>query len=279
MLNPGQISAFERDGFVIVRGLFSNNEVVTLREHFMHLRAEGPKPDDVIADSAQTDDPLVKFPRMIHMHRWDDITRRWLIDPRIGECLHDLWGEEALAVQSMLYFKPPGARGQAMHQDQYYLLVKPGTCMAAWMPLDRCDVENGCMRLIPGSHKWPLLCAAKADSKLSFSGTAVPIPENQPVVDAVMEAGDVLFFTGYVVHGSLPNLTTDRFRRALIGHFVPSSTTELTAYDQPVIRMDGTEARLQAGKFGGPCGEWVDRDGEPVLELAGHEDKPLWERE
>jgi len=60
---------------------------------------------------------------------------------------------------------------------------------------------------------------------------------------------------------------------------VPARKTELTAYNRPVIDHDGTELMLEPGKFGGPCGQWVDRDGEPVLELSGYESKPQWERE
>ncbi|HRJ41757.1 MAG: phytanoyl-CoA dioxygenase family protein [Caldilineaceae bacterium] len=54
-----------------------------------------------------------------------------------------LLGAEPYAVQTMFYFKPAGARGQALHQDQYYLRAQLGTCMAAWMAVDDCDEENG----------------------------------------------------------------------------------------------------------------------------------------
>ena len=42
----------------------------------MALRAEGPKPGDMVAETARTGDPLARFPRMIHMHRWDDVSLR-----------------------------------------------------------------------------------------------------------------------------------------------------------------------------------------------------------
>ena len=47
--------------------------------------------------------------------------------------LTGLLGNEPYAAQTMVYFKPAGSRGQALHQDNYYLRVHPGTCMAAWM--------------------------------------------------------------------------------------------------------------------------------------------------
>jgi hypothetical protein len=52
---------------------------------------------------------------------WDDSTPRWLLDARLRSSLTALLGDEPHAVQTMLYFKPPGSRGQALHQDNFYL--------------------------------------------------------------------------------------------------------------------------------------------------------------
>ena len=76
----------------------------------------------------------------------------------------------------MYYFKPPGARGQALHQDQYYLRVQPGTCIAAWMAVDRCDRETGCLQVVPDTRDTPVLCAEQADHDASFTNVMVPLP-------------------------------------------------------------------------------------------------------
>ncbi len=76
---------------------------------------------------------------------------------------------------SVAYSGPvPSGSGQALHQDQYYLHVRPGTCMAAWLALDPCDEENGCLRVVPGSHTLPVLCAERADTQVSFTDVTVP---------------------------------------------------------------------------------------------------------
>jgi phytanoyl-CoA hydroxylase len=171
-------------------------------------------------------------------------------------------------VQTMLYFKPPGARGQALHQDQAYLRVKPGTCMAAWLALDRCDEENGCMRVVPGSHKLPLLCTQTADTTLSFTDVTVPVPEDVPVEPVLMELGDVLFFEGSTIHGSYPNTSADRFRRALIGHYIAGEAEKVGLFYHPILRMNGEEVMLGESEGGGPCGIWKDVDGKPVVEMV-----------
>ena len=271
MVTEQDIAFNRQNGYVVVKGLFTADEVAAYRDHFMALRAEGPKPGDMVAETSQSADPLKKFPRMIHMHRWDETSLKWLLDDRLAECLTAFLGTEPLAVQTMLYFKPAGARGQALHQDNFYLRAQPGTCMAAWLALDRCDEENGCMRVVPGSHTWPVLCTTTADTSASFTDVTVPIPEGVDVVPVVMEPGDVLFFNGSLVHGSYPNTSQNRFRRSLIGHYIEDRAERVTEFDQPVLRMDGTAFSIEGVKEGGPCGVWVNRDGRPEIEVGGQQ--------
>lgn len=260
---------FERDGYVVARALFADPEIVGLRDHFMTLRGRGSYRDDLVGVDPDSRDPLRRYPRMAQMHRWDDVTLRWLLDHRLRDWLSALLGAEPYAVQSMLYFKPPGSRGQAVHQDNFYLRVEPGTCVAAWLALDRADDENGCLVVVAGSHRWPILCTRKADTRVSFTDVTVPIPEDQLTVPVVMEPGDVLFFHGSLVHGSMPNRSPDRFRRALIGHYIHGDAQQVAAYYHPALRMNGRPVELATSPDGGPCGEWVDQDGEPTVAMTG----------
>jgi phytanoyl-CoA hydroxylase len=263
--------AYDEQGYVVVPQLFAPDEVAALREHYMRLRVAGTYPGDDAGIDLGAADPLKRYPRMIHMHRWDETSLRWMLDPRINACLTALLGQEPYAVQTMLYFKPAGARGQALHQDQYYLRVQPGTCMAAWLALDDCDEANGCMQVVPGSHTWPVLCATKADTTQSFTDVTVPLPEGTEVRPVIMRAGDVLFFNGQLVHGSFPNRTTDRFRRSLIGHYIQGEASEVARWYHPVLRMDGTPLELGVSPGGMRCGLWVEQDGTPALVENGYQ--------
>jgi phytanoyl-CoA hydroxylase len=271
MLTEAHKRFFAENGYVVVPRLFSAAEVERYREHYMAVRKRGSYPGDLAGVDAASNDPLKRFPRMIHMHRWDDISLDWMIEPRINACLTGLLGQEPYAVQTMLYFKPPGARGQALHQDNFYLRAQPGTCMAAWMALDRCDEANGCLQVVPGSHTWELLCTEKADTTVSFTDVTVPLPPGVESLPVVMEAGDVLFFNGALVHGSLPNVTTDRFRRALIGHYIEGRADQVAQFYHPALRMDGTPLELDVAQGGGACGVWAEHDGAPVIEMVGAE--------
>jgi phytanoyl-CoA hydroxylase len=271
MIPNALIDQFQQDGYAVARGLFSVEEAQVYRDHFTRLREEGEHPGDFSGVDLKSSDPLKKYPRMIHMHRWDEVSLNWILDARINSHLSSLMGREPYAVQTMLYFKPPKARGQALHQDQFYLRVQPGTCVAAWMALDPCDEENGCLQVVPGSQDWPLLCTVKADTTQSFTDVTVPIPPGTPVHSVHLQPGDVLFFNGQVVHGSGPNHSESRFRRALIGHYIAGEAAEVAKYYHPALRMDGTVVELGTSQGGGSCGVWVDQDGSPVIELAGVE--------
>jgi phytanoyl-CoA hydroxylase len=262
------VNEFAAQGYTVARGLFSLDEVQRLRQHFLMINQEHRRDADNIADPS---DPLALYPRVMQPHRWDETSLHWMIDERLNDWLTHILVREPFAVQTMFYFKPPGARGHALHQDQFYLRVDPGTCVAAWMAVDRCDEDNGCLRVVPGTHDLPVLCSVDADSDVSFSGDTVELPPGMEAVPLIMEPGDVLFFNGQLVHGSYPNSSEDRFRCALIGHYIVGEAEAVAQWYHPVLHMDGTEVDLGVSEQGGPCGVWVDREGAPVAVLEGIE--------
>lgn len=271
------VQHFQTEGYTLVRGLYSAEEVDFYRRHFMKLRHEREYEGDFVGvdigdEALNKADPLQKYPRMIHMHRWDDASRKWLLDERLRLHLNAFLGRDPYAVQTMLYFKPPGSRGQALHQDQYYLRAHPGTCVAAWLALDPCDESNGCLQIVPGSANLPILCTTQADTTQSFTDVSVPLAAGMASKPITMDAGDVLFFNGTLIHGSFPNTTQDRFRRSLIAHYVSGEAEQLTQYDQPVLTMDGEEKWLTFSEFGGPCGVWVDEDGTSAVRMVDAEE-------
>ena len=265
---------YQSNGYHIEEQLFSPKEVTLLREHYTKLREQGQCPLDDGDPDFFSPDPLKRYPRLMHMHRWDDTSLKWLLDERLNNVLTELLEEAPLAVQTMLYFKPPGARGQALHQDQFYLRAKPGTCIAAWMALEDSDEENGCMQVVPGSHLWPLLCVEKADTTKSFTDIQVPLKPGTSSAPMIMKAGDVLFFHGMVVHGSFPNTSKARFRRALIGHYITSQSREVGRWYFPILRMDGSVIDLEEAPFGDKCGEW---EGDSVRMKEGEHHEVLHE--
>lgn len=274
MIDGALIKQYQRDGYAVVPGLFTPEEVALYREHYMRLRLDGSYEFDTVdttGEDVMMHDPLLKYPRLTHPHRWDQLSLDWMLDRRIVAWLEALHGPDPYAVQTMVYFKPPGSRGQALHQDQFYLRVEPGTCIAAWMALDACDEENGCLQVVPGTQDLPILCTVDADPTLSFTGDTVELPEGMEPVPVIMQPGEVLFFNGQLIHGSFPNTSQDRFRRTLIGHYIYGKAEKVAAWFKPIWRMDGSTLEIDVSEWGGPCGMWVNTDGTPMPEMLGIE--------
>lgn len=248
---------FEEDGFTVVRGLFGYDEIAALRDAFTALHAAGPVPGHFEPRPSGQDgrpaDPLAAYPRVMQPHEFHEPSLDVLLDPRLRTVLESLLGEEVLAAQSMFYFKPPGARGQALHQDNFYLRVEPGTCVAAWIACEAIDRDNGGLEVVPGTHRMDLFCPEEADAGLSFAREYVPPPPGLATVPVDMDPGDVLFFNGSLVHGSQPNRSADRFRRSFIGHYVGRSTERIGEFYR-TVSMNGDRVRLRESEGAGPCG-------------------------
>ncbi|MBW7459584.1 phytanoyl-CoA dioxygenase family protein [Paenibacillus sepulcri] len=261
VLNADQKKQFDQEGFLLLSGLFAG-EAAMLREHYMKLRTEAP-PQFYKAASAEeaAGDILKQYPRIMHPHRFDELSKSYMLHPKLMNILADLFGTDPLAAQSMLYFKPPGAKGQALHQDNFYLLVEPGTCIAAWIALDDADQDNGGMLVVPKSNQLEIQCPHEADPALSFTRHEVDVPEGYSPVQTNMKAGDVLFFNGSIIHGSYPNVSKDRFRRALICHYASVEDTKISAGYKPLFRFDGSEFEIESNEGGGPCGSEFDAAG------------------
>jgi ectoine hydroxylase-related dioxygenase (phytanoyl-CoA dioxygenase family) len=251
--------AFDRDGFAVVPGLLAPNEIAGIAAEFgkIHRDQRDKAWDDGVRDP---NDPLFQYPRIVHPHRFNALARRYMLHPAKWKCLEAIFGETPVAAQSMYYFKAPGARGQALHQDNLYLLVEPGTCVGSWVAIDRADRENGCMMVVPGSHRGNLLCQEKDErlNRESFTNHVTRIPKGLKAVEVVMEPGDTLFFHGALIHGSGPNRSRTRFRRSFIGHYAARSLDKISKFYLPLVKADGSDYEVIAQTGGGACGqEWV----------------------
>lgn len=254
------VRRFNEEGYLILRGLFSPDEAAEIRETFMAQAAEGPV--EGLSDIRRflgPDDPLAFYPRMMHPHRHPDkpvgpLALRRMLDPRLNAVLRGLFDDTPIAAQSMFYFKPPGARGQDFHQDNFYLRVRPGTCIAMWLAIDDADRDNGGMVVIPGSHRMDIVCPERSDPDRFFTTEHIPLPPGMREQPVDLTAGDVLFFNGSLIHGSYPNTSRDRFRRAFICHYIPEGCVEVSQGYRPLLTFDGAVVSRDPAQGGGPCG-------------------------
>src|SRR6266852_1833375 len=130
---------------------------------------------------------------------------------------------------------PDPSRYVAWHQDVTYWGLEPPQSVTAWYAVDDSDVENGCMRVIPGTHRGGVREHGKAEraGNLLSINQEVPVTaeEEAGAVDLVLRAGEISLHHGMVIHGSNPNRSTRR-RCGLTLRYVPPSVRQVALNSQ-----------------------------------------------
>ncbi len=253
LLTPGEVARWHSEGYVICRKLWNEEEVAACRHFFDKLAESGAPVGMNFQPNTESKTPLKRYPRVMQPHEFHELSMRMMLDKRIESVLTALMDEQPVAAQSMFYYKPPGGKGQALHQDNYYLRVRPKTCVAAWTAIDRSHPENGGLYICPGTQDMEIACPELANPDESFTTHFVRPPDGITPVPVVLDPGDVLFFNGSIVHGSKPNGTATEWRRSFICHYVPLSAEEI-AGSYECYHFDGTRRELANARGGGPCG-------------------------
>jgi ectoine hydroxylase-related dioxygenase (phytanoyl-CoA dioxygenase family) len=251
-----EYAAFRKNGFLAVRNLVAPEEIEELRQHTDDLmQGRLPEQNRQMAERDPSGDRAIsvqdleappahlspeekaQFFLRIHMlHRKLELHERYLLHARILDVLEVLIGPDVLALQSMLFLKPPGKPGQGWHQDSYYIPTQPDTLCGAWIAIDDADEINGAMWMAKGSQVEPIYppCGTGGYGErlvagiASVSGVSEPVDElndlsliankyDQVLVSA--KAGDVVFFGGHILHRSKKNFSPDRCRRSFVGHY------------------------------------------------------------
>lgn len=133
------------------------------------------------------------------------------------DLVEDLIGPNIYYHSSKLMFKPAKHGGiKPWHQDYAYWASTKPEQVTCWLALDDATPDNGCMQLIPGSHKWGLI--KHGQSELQVHPKDLPVEQK---LVAPMKAGSLLCFHVLTFHYSGPN-TSDKPRRAFIVDFDPN---------------------------------------------------------
>ncbi|MCC5806125.1 MAG: phytanoyl-CoA dioxygenase family protein [Opitutales bacterium] len=256
-IDPSQLTQYRERGFCVIDGLYAEGHLRDIEAFFEEYKSSGVAVFD--GDSRFEEiDKTKRQVRAMHPHRHSRKALGWALNPNVLDVLETLMGKPPLLAQTMYYFKPPGSKGQGMHQDNFYLLAKPATCVAAWTPLDDAEVENGCLYAAPGSHRGKIHCPdGEATGWMEYGDSHIrPFPREFKPVPVPVKRGQTLFFGGQLIHGSGPNRHPSRSRRTFIGHYIDSASEEVSHYYHPVIDRDGnTVSRVREATGGGPCGD------------------------
>ncbi len=223
------------EGYIVVPGLVDEaDRAAIVAELPRFARAEYPVANPAPVTDAMTDAEAVGTMLAVHFPHWvSPAIAEMVRHPGIAEVLGEItgahlpfWDGGVKCMQSMLFAKPPGLPGQAWHQDERYIPTRDRSLVGVWIALDDADEDNGCLRVLPRSHRpgiiHPLGDHGRPDEfdpgeeSRGFDPTGeIPVP---------VSAGDVIFFNGYLLHRSFRNRSADRSRRALVNHYCSAAS-------------------------------------------------------
>ncbi len=231
-----QADFYSRNGYLIVEDLLDADELAELEADLIKLARGGYSVNGIgTVPATVSDAEALERILCIHMpHFVSPVIRKFTAHPGLARVLGRIvgahlrpghWNGGVKCMQSMFFAKPPGKPGQAWHQDESFIPTRDRSLCGAWIAIDDATRENGCLRVIPGSHLAGVLYPLRTHDRTDEFD---PAPESHGFDDegeATIElrAGSVLFFNGYLLHRSRKN-ASNRYRRALVNHYMSTQS-------------------------------------------------------
>ncbi|MCZ7543095.1 MAG: phytanoyl-CoA dioxygenase family protein [Anaerolineae bacterium] len=270
------VAFYRENGYWLGPKILSDDALAALLEH--QWRVIKGKYESGRPPTGRNIEPDVPVDRLVKIDNsyWCDATiARLAVNPIIGAMAARLTGAKAIRLwHDQLLYKPPQTGGAGVvgwHQDyHYWQCAAPAEMITAWVALTDVDESNGCMEVVPGSHRWGLQpegdffnqdLEALQQRIEATSGRAL---ETAP---CILPAGAVSFHHCLTFHGSRPNLS-DRPRRSFAIHLMPDGTRYRAGTPSEAHNC----VALLSGKDGDPfAGPYF-----PVLYREGGDGNP-WE--
>lgn len=215
-----QIASFRESGYVVVRGLIPPEIVDEMRSLTLRQLADeqGPveyeaqtrypgAPESLDAEGGRT------IRRLLQAHSRGYVFTAWMTFPPVLNRLQQLLGPEVacpLAHHNCIMAKQPRFSSETgWHQDIRYWSFNRPELVSVWIALGQERVDNGCLQVIPGSHRQKY-DRSRFDDALFFRPD---LPQNQELLATrqfvELEAGDVLFFHCLTLHAATRNYTDE----------------------------------------------------------------------
>lgn len=206
-------NSFSNDGYVLKKNLFSEDEINKLKKF---IESSSDKKND----ARETRSSTGKLSITLWDHPSDDLFGKFSTNERIVKPMEEYLGDEVYHYHSKIIWKKPGDGGFDWHQDYGYwyhnacLYPDMGSC---FIMLDRATKENGCLKVLKGSHKVGRIGHGVSDTpeQTADMERIAELEKRHESVYITAEPGDVLFFHANLLHSSDENKSSDS-RRTLI---------------------------------------------------------------
>ena len=252
------------DGYLVVPNLLSRSEIDALQTDILKIARGHYNTPKITAINERCDDAeaLSQLLCVHQPHFASSLIEHYTRHPRIAEILGQIvgshlgefWDGSVKCMQSMFFVKPAGKPGQAWHQDEIYIPTRDRSLCGAWIAVDDATIDNGCLWVLPGSHKSGRLYNQRPHNQAGIFDSSDESYgfDDSGEIPVEVPAGSVVFFNGYLLHRSKPN-ESKGYRRALVNHYC-SGQSRLpwfqTAENESVAKADNRMVRMVVGEDG-----------------------------
>ena len=221
---------YEENGYLVVPDALSEEELNELRAEATSIcRGErGDVKGFEPGTAGESEEETLRRYLCIHFpNKISDTMLKYLSTPNMVEVLTEIIGPDVKCMQSMLFIKATGKPGQAWHQDEDFIPTRDNSLVGGWIAMDDATIENGCLWVIPGSHKpgvlWPM--ERQQDTRFDCTDESTGFPyTDADAVPVEVKAGSIVFFNGYLLHRSFPNRASGGYRRVLVNHYMSAQS-------------------------------------------------------
>lgn len=220
-LTAAEVGQYQRDGYVIPSFRLPQGKVDRLRATLDRLLAENPdvRPEKLVSAhiAGRNDEGVTGSSDFLDLAH----------DPDLLDLVAQVLGEDIILWGCHVFCKP-GATGleTPFHQDGHYWPIRPLATCTVWIALDRSDRENGCLQVVPGSHRDRELIAHDHDDAedlvLSQRAQATAFDEASAVA-LELEPGQMSLHDVYIVHGADANRSPRR-RAGVALRYMPATS-------------------------------------------------------
>lgn len=190
---------------------------------------------------------------------------KWVFDmishPNVLDAAESLLGPNLVVRDTAWFVKTPGDKKYiSWHQDATYWGLHPPLVTTAWIALSDSTAENGCMRVVPGSHKNPILPHIETyspDNALSRGQEIAVDVREDDAVDIVLQPGQMSLHDVAIVHGSNANHSS-RPRIGIAVRYMPAEVRQDGDVRQLALLVRGKDDfghadLLEAPRFNDPA--------------------------
>ena len=215
LVSHDQIETFQRDGVVLIKGLFADHVDALRAGVEANMADPGPYASENRKDG-QTGRFFDDYCNWTRIPEFDLVIRT----SRAAEVAADLMGSDSVQVfhDHVLVKEPGTSMATPWHQDGPYYFVQGRQTVSFWSPLD--PVSEATLRCVAGSHRWEKdVLPTRWVSEAGFfadEGQYMPVPdpeaEGMRIVEFAMQPGDAVAFNYRTLHGARGNTSTARRR-------------------------------------------------------------------